>query len=318
VETYLLAMIGFQSTIASKAARVVRAALGRGVVEFGTRRAHSPEAGVLGARAAYIGGCVGTSNAETGRRYGVPVFGTAAHSWVMSFPTELEAFERLQRLLGESTVYLVDSYDTLEGTRRAASLGRPLWGVRLDSGNLAELAPEARKILDEAGLRDAKIMATGDLNELKIHELLAARAPIDLFGVGTDLATSADAPSLGVVYKLVEIGCGADARYPVKLSQDKQTLPGAKQVFRHPDHDVLGRWGEDAAGEALLQPVIVKGELAGPLPSAAQARAHAAESLAKLPAPCLSLFEGEYSWRVESSEELARLTARAESEAAVR
>ncbi len=181
IETYLLETIGFQSMIATKAARVVRAALGHQVVEFGTRRAHSPEAGVLAGRAAYIGGCAGTSNAETGMRYGVPVFGTAAHSWVMSFATELEAFEQLQKLLGENTAYLIDSYDTLEGARRAASLGRPLWGVRLDSGNLAELVPAVRSILDQAGLEDAKIMVTGDLNEYKIHELLAARLPIDSF-----------------------------------------------------------------------------------------------------------------------------------------
>ena len=130
-------------------------------------------------------------------RYGVPVFGTAAHSWVMSFATSAQPSSSLQRLLGESTVYLIDSYDTLEGARRAAALGRPLWGVRLDSGNLVELAPAVRKILDDAGLRDAKIMATGDLNEYKIHELVAAGAPIDVFGVGTELATSADAPIAG-------------------------------------------------------------------------------------------------------------------------
>src|SRR5215471_2391463 len=172
-ETFLLATIGFQSMIATKAARVVKAAMGRGVVEFGTRRAHSPAAGVLAGRAAYVGGCAGTSNTETGLRFGVPVFGTAAHSWVMSFTSERESFEQLQRLLGDSTVYLIDSYDTLEGARRVAELGRPLWGVRLDSGNLIELAPAVRRILDEAGLGDAKIMATGDLNEYKIHELVA-------------------------------------------------------------------------------------------------------------------------------------------------
>jgi len=188
-ETYLLAMIGFQSSIATKAARVVKAALGRDVVEFGTRRAHSPEAGVLAGRAAYIGGCVGTSNAEAGFRYKAHVFGTAAHSWVMSFPSERAAFEQLQKLLGERTTYLIDTYDTIEGAKLAASLGRPLWGVRLDSGNLIELAPAVRKILDDAGLPDAKIMATGELNEYKIHELVAARTPIDVFGVGTDLAT---------------------------------------------------------------------------------------------------------------------------------
>src|SRR5437762_8218838 len=134
VETYLLATIGFQSTIATKATRVVTAARGHAVVEFGTRRAHSPEAGVLGARAAYIGGCIGTSNTETGFRYGVPVFGTAAHSWVQSFASEREAYERLQQMLCEATVYLIDTYNTIEGAKLAASLGRPLWGVRLDSG----------------------------------------------------------------------------------------------------------------------------------------------------------------------------------------
>ncbi|PYT15153.1 MAG: nicotinate phosphoribosyltransferase [Acidobacteria bacterium] len=316
-ETYLLATIGFQSMIATKAARVVKAAIGRSVVEFGTRRAHSPEAGALAGRAAYIGGCSGTSNAETGHRYGVPVFGTTAHSWVMSFPTERLAFEQLQRLLGESTVYLIDSYDTIEGARRAAELGGPLWGVRLDSGNLVELAPAVRKILDEAGLGEAKIMATGDLNEYKIHELVAAQSPIDAFGVGTELATSADAPSLGVVYKLVELEDGAGRRYTVKLSEDKHTLPGAKQIFRYAEHDQLARSTEcpscpegSAQAEALLRPVILGGALIEPLPKTEDARRHAAESLARLPTPCHSLFEGEDAWRVELSPELECLYER--------
>src|SRR5262249_19493092 len=253
----------------------------------------------------------GTSNAEAGLRYDVPVFGTAAHSWVMSFPNEMAAFEQLQHLLGESTVYLIDSYDTLEGARRAAGLGRPLWGVRLDSGNLVELVPAVRKILDEAGLQDAKIMATGDLNEYKIHELVAARAPIDSFGVGTELATSADAPSLGVVYKLVELEAAGKSRYTLKLSEDKHTLPGTKQIFRYADHDVLARSTEcpscppgSAPAEALLRPVILGGRLVEPLPTAEEARRHAAESLARLPGPCHSLFEGENAWRVDISAEL--------------
>jgi nicotinate phosphoribosyltransferase len=324
IETYLLATIGFQSTIATKAARVVRAALGQSVVEFGTRRAHSPEAGVLAARAAYIGGCVGTSNAETGFRYGVPVFGTAGHSWVMSFPSERVAFERLQQLLGESTVYLIDTYDTLEGARRAASLGHPLWGVRLDSGNLGELAAAVRRVLDEAGLADAKIMVTGDLNEYKIQELMAARAPIDVFGVGTELATSADAPSLGVVYKLVELEDAGGRRYPVKLSHDKQTLPGAKQIFRSTDRDVLARASEcyscgegGALCEALQRPVMIAGQPVEALPPVAQARRHASESLSRLPATCLSLFAGEPAWRVDISPELAALNESVSKGAAV-
>jgi len=318
-ETYLLSTIGFQSLIATKAARVVKAAMGREVVEFGTRRAHSPEAGVLAGRAAYIGGCAGTSNAEAGLRYQLPLFGTASHAWVMSFSTENESFEQLQKLLGDSAVYLIDTYDTIEGANRAAALGPPLWGVRLDSGNLVELAPAVRAILDRAGLRDAKIMATGDLNEYKIHELVAAGAPIDVFGVGTELATSADAPSLGVIYKMVEMqeSSAEEQRYTLKLSVDKATLPGAKQVFRYPDHDVLARSSEcpacpggsgqlDAGVEALLHPVILGGRLLEPPPSAFEIRRHAAECLAKLPSPCHSLFES-HAWRVEVSPELSAL-----------
>jgi nicotinate phosphoribosyltransferase len=310
-ETFLLATLGFQSNIATKAARVVKAAMGRGVVEFGTRRAHSPEAGVLAGRAAYIGGCEGTSNTETGHRFDIPVFGTCSHAWVMSFTHELEAFAQLQKLLGENTVYLIDTYDTLEGARRAASLGRPLWGVRLDSGNPVELSPAVRKILDDAGLRDAKIMATGDLNEHKIHELVAAQAPIDSFGVGTELATSADAPYLSVVYKLVELEVAGKKRYTLKLSEDKHTLPGSKQIFRYSDHDLLARSTEcpscpagSAPSEALLRPVIIGGRLVEPLPSATAARAHAAECIGKLPGPVLSLFETHNGWPVHVSPEL--------------
>jgi nicotinate phosphoribosyltransferase len=326
VETYLLATVGFQSLIATKAARVIKSALGREVVEFGTRRAHSPQAGVLAGRAAYIGGCSGTSNAEAGLRYNIPVFGTAGHAWVMSFETERASYAQLQRLLGENTVYLIDSYDTLEGARRAASLGPPLWGVRLDSGNLIELSRAVRGILDNAGLREAKIMATGDLNEYKIHELVAAGAPIDVFGVGTELATSADAPTLGVVYKMVEMQCaGESPRYTLKLSEHKATLPGAKQIFRYADHDLLARSSEcpscpgssltphagdviqeGAEVEALLQPVILGGRLLEPPPTAAEARDHAAACLAKLPSPCHSLFES-HGWRVDISAELEAL-----------
>src|SRR6185437_16956037 len=167
-ETYLLSTLTFQTLIATKAARVAAAAQGREVYEFGTRRAHTPEAGVLGARASYIGGCAGTSNTLAGYRYGIPVLGTAAHSWVMSFASEMEAFERLQRLLGDRTVQLIDTYDTLEGARTAARLGDPLWGVRIDSGDLVALSREVRKILDEHGLPHARIMASGDLDETKI------------------------------------------------------------------------------------------------------------------------------------------------------
>jgi nicotinate phosphoribosyltransferase len=283
-ETYLLATFAFQSMIAAKASRIVAAANGRAVVEFGARRAHGPEAGVLAGRAAYIAGCTGTSNVEAGHRFGIPVFGTSAHSWVLAFDDEDSSFRALQNLLGPGTVYLIDSFDTVEGARKAVSLGPPMWGVRLDSGNLAELAREVRRILDDAGFRDAKIMATSDLNEDRIQALVDAGAPIDAFGVGTELATSFDAPALSAVYKLVELERNGTRRYTAKYSPDKQTLPGAKQVFRYADHDVIGCAGECgvSGAEVLLRPVIIDGELAHPLPSVSRAQEYCRQALRRV------------------------------------
>lgn len=310
-ETYLLSAITFQSLIAAKAARLVEASGEREVVEFGTRRAHTPEAGVLGARAAYIGGCIGTSNALTGMRYGIPVFGTAAHSWVLSFPSELESFRQLQKLLGPHTVQLIDTYDTIEGARRTAQLGPPLWGVRLDSGDVISLAPKVRAILDDAGLRDAKIMASGDLDEDRIRAIVTARAPIDAFGVGTELATSGDAPSMGTVYKLVEVDISGIKRFTAKFSEHKETLPGAKQLFRLPGRDVLARSGECCAGnaEALLRPVILGGRLVEPLPDVKAARARASAGVASLPEKFRSL-ENAGPYPVERSKDLEALIER--------
>ena len=310
-ETYLLSAITVQSLIAAKAARLVEASAGRDVVEFGTRRAHTPEAGVLGARAAYIGGCLGTSNTLTGMRYGIPVFGTAAHSWVLSFPSELESFRQLQKLLGPQTVQLIDTYDTLEGARRTAQLGRPLWGVRLDSGDVIALAPKVRAILDDAGMRDARIMASGDLEEDKIRAIVASAAPIDAFGVGTELATSGDAPSMGTVYKLVEVDISGIKRFTAKFSEHKETLPGAKQLFRLPDHDVLARSGECCAGnaEALLRPVVLGGKLVETLPDVKAARARASAAVANLPQRFRSL-EDAGPYPVERSKDLEALVER--------
>ncbi|MFB3777013.1 MAG: nicotinate phosphoribosyltransferase [Bryobacteraceae bacterium] len=301
VETYLLASIGFQSMVASKASRVVRAAGSRAVVEFGTRRAHSPQAGVLAGRAAYIGGCAGTSNTLAGFQFGIPVYGTAGHSWVLAFPDEATAFRHLQGLLGQATIYVVDTYDTLEGVRAAAALGKPMWGVRLDSGDLVELSRRARTILDSAGLNEARIMVTGDLNEYRIRELVEAEAPIDAFGVGTELATSSDAPNLGVVYKLVELESNGIRRYTAKFSEDKATYPGAKQVFRYPDHDEIAcAWEQrpSASTPPLLRPVLSRGRLVEPLPSPGEARSHAAKALEQLPQGLRRLEEAE-AYRVE-------------------
>ncbi|HYW48671.1 MAG TPA: nicotinate phosphoribosyltransferase [Bryobacteraceae bacterium] len=305
-ETYALSAVSFQSLIASKAARSVEAAQGRDVVEFGTRRAHTPEAGVLGARAAYIGGCAGTSNTLAGFRYGIPVMGTAAHSWVMSFASESESFRQLQRFLGDATVHLLDTYDTVEGARRAAHAGAPLWGVRIDSGDFLALSRRVRAILDEAGLRDARIMASGDLDEHRVQDLVAAGAPIDAFGIGTQLATSADAPALGATYKLVELDISGIKRFTAKYSEDKVTHPGAKQIFREAARDVVARSGECGKGEALLRPVILGGRLVEPLPSVVDARRHAAESVAKLP-PALRQLETGEPWPVIFSRELRAL-----------
>jgi nicotinate phosphoribosyltransferase len=305
-ETYVLSAVAFQSLIATKAARSVEVSGGRAVVEFGTRRAHTPEAGVLGARAAYIGGCAGTSNTLAGFRYGIPVMGTSAHSWVMSFPSEMEAFRQLQRVLGDSTVQLIDTYDPLEGARRAAKLGRPLWGVRIDSGDFPALSRQVRAILDQAGLPEAKIMASGDLDEYRIRELVNAGAPIDAFGVGTQLATSADAPALSAVYKMVELEICGIKRFTAKYSQDKISLPGSKQIFREEARDVIARSGECGKGEALLRPVILGGRLIEPLPTVEQARQRAAESLAKLPL-ALRQLEVTEPWPIVYSRELRAL-----------
>ena len=285
-ETYLLSALTYQTLIASKAARMADAAAGRAVVEFGTRRAHTPEAGVLAGRAAYLGGCVGTSNTLAGFRYGVPVYGTAAHSWVLSFCGETEAFRKLQQTLGSSTVQLVDTYNTIAGVKKVAALGQPLWGIRLDSG---------------------------DLDEYAIRDLVSSGAPVDAFGVGTQLATSADAPAMGTIYKLVEldVGCGIK-RFTAKLSQDKATLPGAKQLFRFEGHDILARSGECSNGQAMLRPVLLGGELVEPLPDLNAARAHAAASRAKLPASLRSLDPAE-PWPVRHSKDLAALIERTRS-----
>jgi nicotinate phosphoribosyltransferase len=278
-ETYLLSIISFQTLIATKGVRVAEAAAGRPVIEFGTRRAHSPEAGVLAGRAAYIGGCVGTSNVEAGFRYGIPTYGTSAHSWVMAFDDEQRAFRELQRLLGEGTTYLVDTYDTVAGTRTAAALGGPIWGVRLDSGDMTALSREVRRVLNDAGLHDAKIMVSGDMNENRIRDMIAQAACVDAFGVGTELATSADSPNLSAVYKMVEIESDRVTRYTAKFSAEKATLPGAKQVFRYPDRDRVGRAEETEGGAPLLEPVILGGRPAKSLPSARAAREHCAEQL---------------------------------------
>ena len=289
VETYLLSTVNYQTLVATKAARVVEAARGRSVVDFGSRRAHGPQAGLLAARASYIGGCVGTSNVLAGQQLGIPVFGTQAHSWVMSFPTEREAFETYRRVFPDHAIFLLDTYETLAAARTVAALGPGTSGVRLDSGDLVALSRQVRRILDQAGLRSVKILASGDLNEYVIADILRRGARIDSFGVGTELVTSRDAPALGGVYKLVEQHLPEGPVPRMKQSTDKHTYPGRKQVFRQFDsrgrcrRDIIALADESLEGEPLVVPVMRGGQLIADLPPLEAARARAADGLAKLP-----------------------------------
>lgn len=290
VETFLLTTLTFQTMIATKAARVVEAAQGRGVVEFGTRRAHGPEAGLLAARAAYLGGCIGTSNVEAGYRFGIPTYGTLAHSFVMAHADEEESFRQFERLFPDHAVLLVDTYDTLAAIDKIIRLGLRPKGVRLDSGDLVELSRAVRDRLDRAGLRDTKIFASGDLNEHVITEALARGAAIDSFGVGTELATSKDAPALSGVYKLVEVHGGAEPQVRAKFSEDKVSYPGRKQVFRfrdahgHYDHDLIARADEQyPEAEALLACVMRDGRRTAPSPPLEVLQERARQRLAQLP-----------------------------------
>jgi len=268
VETVLLNAVHVHSLLASKALRSVEAAHGRLLVEFGLRREHGGDAGLAAARSSYLAGFDSTSNVLAGKLYGIPITGTMAHSFVEAFPDELAAFRAYARSYPDRCVLLVDTYDAIEGARRAAVVahelaagGHRLGGVRLDSGDLAELSKRVREILDEAGHSDAMIFASGNLDEVEIERLLAAGAPIGGFGVGSRLGTSADAPYLDLAYKLVEF----DGRAVLKLSKGKATWPGAKQVFRVAEggrfsHDVIALAEEPPApGRPVLEPVMSGG-----------------------------------------------------------
>jgi nicotinate phosphoribosyltransferase len=237
VETFLLSTINFQTMIASKATRVIAAAQGRSVIEFGTRRAHGTEAGLFAARAGYIGGCIGTSNVEAGYLFGIPTFGTLAHSFVMSFENEDDAFRAFIKVFPESATVLVDTYDTIAAVKTLIRefRGSAIPAVRLDSGDLCELSKEVRQILDNAGMDQTKIFASGDLNEFRIADLISRGAKIDSFGVGTELATSFDSPALSGVYKLSGLKEDGQIKMRIKLSKDKATYPGPKQVWRLAD-----------------------------------------------------------------------------------
>jgi nicotinate phosphoribosyltransferase len=311
VETFVLNQVHFQSVAAAKAVRVVSAAAGRQVVDFGSRRAHGIDAALKVARASYLAGAAGTSNVLAARLYGIPVFGTMAHSYIQAHEDESDAFDAFAGLYPETTL-LVDTYDTLAGVERIVELDRKggerfrVRAVRLDSGDLGELAKQARRILDDGGLEHVKIFASGGLDEHAIAELLKQQAPIDGFGVGTKLAVSSDAPDLDMAYKLVEY----DNQPRMKLSDQKTFCPGRKQVFRRYEdnrmvEDVIGRYDEPLDGYPLLQTVMRDGRrLAETERSLDKARRHLAEELDRLPEYCRGIGPGKREYPVKVSSAL--------------
>jgi len=320
VETVLLNQITLHTTLASKAARYVLAAEGRQLIDFAFRRTHGVEAAMAIARASALVGFAATSNVEAARRYEIAVAGTMAHSFIEAFPTEGEAFRAFAEDHPNRTTFLVDTYDSLGGVRAAIEVIRDLGldgalGVRLDSGDLDVLARGARSLLDEAALPEARIFASGGLDELEVHELVRADAPVDAFGIGTQMGVSADAPYVDSVYKLVEY----DGRPVMKLSSAKMSPPGRKQVWRPRggEHDdVLCLRDEDApaGAEPMLVPVMREGRRLAPSPSIADGRSRFEADLACVPQKARRLTHPEHVI-VTHSDALRALTDRTRDEA---
>lgn len=313
VESRLLNIIHFQTLIASKAARVVLAAGGRRLIDFGMRRAHGAEAALFAARAAYLAGFDGAANAEAGLRFDVPVFGTMAHAFVQAHDSETAAFESFARTWPDRPTLLVDTYDTEAAVRALTGIARGwigkgirLGGVRLDSGDLCAHAFSVRRLLDDAGLDDVAIFASGNLDEQRIASLRARDAPIDGFGVGTALDTSSDVPALDAVYKL-QVYAGEPRR---KRSEGKSTWPGRKQVCRRFSvsgemaGDVVQLCDEPAIGEPLLLPCLRSGRRISPAPALAEIRRHCAAQLRSLPNGLRRLEAAEPPYEVMISQEI--------------
>jgi nicotinate phosphoribosyltransferase len=317
VETRLINLLQFQTLIASKAVRMVLAAPGKLLVDFGLRRAHGAEAGVMAARASYLTGFAGTATVMAGKLYGLPLYGTMAHSFIEAWDDEAKAFEAFARARPDNLVFLIDTYDTLASARKVVALaprlraaGITVRAVRLDSGDLARLAKAVRQILDAGGLNEVTIFASGGLDEDEIARLLAGGAPIGGFGVGTSLTTSFDRPALDCAYKLQEYAGVARRKY----SSGKATWPGRKQVWRRYGAD--GRMAGDTIsltddrqeGEPLLVPAMREGRRIGPAQTLAQGRARVARELARLPEPLRGLGRAE-PYPVAVADALKRLAA---------
>jgi nicotinate phosphoribosyltransferase len=315
IETRLINLLHFQTLVASKAARMVLAAPGKLMVDFGLRRAHGAEAGLFAARASYIAGFAGTATVLADKLYGIPIYGTMAHSFIQSYDEEMEAFEKFAHARPENITLLIDSYDTEAGAHKVVALaprlrarGITIRAVRLDSGDLIALSKSVRRILDDGGLREVRIFASGGLTEDSVADFLRAGAPVDGFGMGTSLTTSSDVASLDCVYKLQEYA-GLSRR---KRSTGKATWPGRKQVWRSygPDDrmsaDVLSVESDEHNGEPLIERVMRGGRRLAASPPLAALRERAARDLARLPEPLRQL-EPDASYPVQMGERLLRL-----------
>jgi len=292
VESRVMNLLNFQTMVASKAARSILVAGGKPLIDFGLRRAHGAEAGLLAARASYLAGFAGTATVLAGMAYGIPLYGTMAHSFVQAHEDELVAFEHFAHTQPKNVVLLIDTYDTEAAARKVVSLtpdltskGITVKGVRLDSGDLADHARKVRRILDEGSLSHAQILASGNLDEYRLRDLVQSCAPVDSFAVGTAMTTSSDAPSLDCAYKLQEYA-GRPCR---KRSEGKATWPGRKQVYRyhaisgHLDHDIVTTHNDPLPGKPLLQLVMKNGRRLAPSPDLAELRRHTAAQLGQLP-----------------------------------
>lgn len=319
VETWVMNQMHVQSVLATKASRIVNAAAGRPVLDFGLRRIHGADNGLKAARAFHVAGVTATSNVLAGKVYGVPISGTMAHSYVQAHDSEMDAFRKFAAEFPE-TVLLVDTYDTVEGVKKVVRLAEELGddfrvqGIRIDSGDLAGLAGRSREILDEAGLDEVSIFVSGGLNEFEIRDMVAAGAPIDGFGVGTAMGLSADAPDLDIAYKLVEYG-GAGR---MKLSSGKPTLPGAKQIFRRVEGgravgDTLGRRDEELEGRPLLEPFMIDGERRREADDPDRSRERAQQCLDELPEAMLAPDRADEDYPVTLSDDLREHRKRVEA-----
>jgi nicotinate phosphoribosyltransferase len=298
LETLVLNHYHYQTLVASKAARIAAVSRGKDLVDFGFRRSHTPEGGIFAARAAYIAGFAGTSNVEAGRRYGLPVFGTMAHSYVQVFPSEEDAFRAYVKTFPENAMFLIDTFDTIACARKVVQLaheGIPFTGVRIDSGDIMGQVRAVRKIFDEGGLHHVRIFVSGGVDEYDIDAWLGAGTPIDAFGVGTKFITSGDIPYLDMAYKLVEY----EGRPTFKTSPGKVTFPCKRQVLRfYTDgmmhHDEVVRMGQVENAAPLVERVMSAGSLEKPLPDLSFIREQLARDLAALPERFKKLTKEQY------------------------